>query len=226
MRIKIFPHLLSFVLIAAIFGCSHNAKSVTDVSTPSILQPTPITNNIPANADKFKFKFKTAGGTELFSIKQQADGAKLVDGKNQELARIKTDKSGQTKIRNYMDKILGYIIYEKSSWRLSNPEQNQESYILKLQSDGDYKLEDSAKKQIYQIKAQAQGFEIQTPDKKLVYLVRVKENKISLRNADNNTIFSTKSELSPIAFTCFGFDVLTREQQAGLAYVVNLTGGK
>ena len=125
-----------------------------------------------------------------------------------------------------MDKILGYIIYEKSSWRLSNPEQNQESYILKLQSDGDYKLEDSAKKQIYQIKAQAQGFEIQTPDKKLVYLVRVKENKISLRNADNNTIFSTKSELSPIAFTCFGFDVLTREQQAGLAYVVNLTGGK
>ena len=55
--------------------------------------------------------------------------------------------------------------------------------------------------------------------------MRIKDGKTSLINSSGNTVFSTRSEISPIAFACFGLDVLTREQQAGLAYAVNLTGG-
>jgi hypothetical protein len=121
---------------------------------------------------------------------------------------------------------LGYIVTEKGYWKVENPEQNKELYILRRQDDGNYKLEDAAKKEIYLINASQNGLEIRTPDKKLVYGVKIKEGKTSLRDASGKTVFSTKSSLSPIAFACFGFDVLTREQQAALAYAVNLTGGK
>ncbi|AFY30985.1 hypothetical protein [Calothrix sp. PCC 7507] len=224
MKIAILQSLLLFFLIASNFGCNSNAKSVTDSPAPKVSQTAPANNDVAAKTEKIKFK--TDGGSDLFALKQQADGAKLVDGKNQELAKIKTDKPSQIKIKNSSDKVLGYVVTEKDSWKLKNPEQKQDLYILKKQPDGNYQLQNTAKKEIYLIKAQDDGFEIQSPDKKLVYQVKVKEGKTSLRDAANKTIFSTKSGLSPIAFACFGFDVMTREQQAALAYAVNLTGGK
>jgi hypothetical protein len=221
----ILQNLLLCFLIACTFGCNSDAKSnVLQTATPKTSPTIPANDNVAANTDKIKFK--TEGGSDLFVLKQQGDGAKLVDGKNQELAKIKTDKPGQIKIKNSSDKVLGYVVTEKDSWKLKNPEQKQDLYILKKQSDGDYKLQDTAKKEIYLIKAQDKGWEIQTPNKKLVYQIKVKEGKTSLRDADNKTIFSTKSELSSIAFACFGFDVITREQQAGLAYAVNSKGGQ
>ncbi|OUL29597.1 hypothetical protein [Nostoc sp. 106C] len=223
MKLGIFRSLLAIFLIATIVSCG-SGKSGNDVSNNSSFQTLPAVNNIAANQDKIQFK--TEGGAELFAMKPEADGAKLVDGKNQELARIKAEKSGKIKIKNAAEKVLGYVVSEKSDWKLKDANQSQDLYILRRQNDGEYKLEDAAKKEIYRIQARNDGFDIQTPEKNLVYQVKVKNGKTSLRKAPSKTIFSTKSQLSPIAFTCFGFDVLTREQQAGLAYAVNLTGGK
>ncbi|MFH7030872.1 MAG: hypothetical protein ACHBN1_37375 [Heteroscytonema crispum UTEX LB 1556] len=224
---KVILIFVTVVLIGAIFGCSSGNKSASDVSTPNT-QTTSVNQGTPASnvaASTEKIKFKTAGGSDLFSLKQVADGAKLVDANEKELARIKTDKPGKIKLKNADDKVLGYVVAEKGYWKVENPEQNKELYILRRQDDGNYKLEDGAKKEIYIINASKNGLEIGTPDKKLVYGVKVKEGKTSL-NASGKTVFSTKSNLSPIAFACFGFDVLTREQQAALAYAVNLTGGQ
>jgi len=220
--------ILSLILIASILGCNNDVKTSSNVS--SLNSPHTVASqdnsqaNLPVKADKIKFK--TAGGTDLFSLKQQADGAKLIDGNDKEFARIKTDESGKVKIKNASDKVLGYVITQKGYWKIENAEQNKDLYIFRQQNNTDYQLEDAAKKQVYQIKARNNGFEIETPDKKLVYKVKVKEGKTSLRDASDKTVFSTKSDLSPIAFTCFGLDALTREQQAGLAYAVNLAKGQ
>ncbi|MDZ7958948.1 MAG: hypothetical protein RMY34_13880 [Aulosira sp. DedQUE10] len=223
MNLRISRSLLVLLLITTVVSCG-SGKSGNNVSNSSISQPTPIATSVAAS--QTKIQFKTEGGTELFAMKPEADGAKLVDGKNQEIARIKADTSGKIKIKNASEKVLGYVVTAKGDWKLKDANQSQDLYILRRQNDGDYKLEDTAKKEIYRIKARNDGFEIETPDKNLVYQVKVKNGKISLRKAPSKTIFSTRSQLSPIAFTCFGFDVLTREQQAGLAYAVNLTGGK
>ncbi|BAY98122.1 hypothetical protein NIES37_20700 [Tolypothrix tenuis PCC 7101] len=223
MKIRFLRIFLALFLITTIVSCS-SGKSGSDVANNGSLQNTPVATNVAANQGKIQFK--TEGGSELFAMKPEADGAKLVDGKNQELARIKADKSGKIKIKDSSEKVLGYIVAEKGYWKLKDANQSQDLYILRRQNDGDYKLEDAAKKEIYRIKARNDGLEIETPDKNLVYQVKVKEGKTSLRKSSSKTIFSTKSQLSPIAFTCFGLDVLTREQQAGLAYAVNLTGGK
>ncbi|BAY31250.1 hypothetical protein NIES2107_31090 [Nostoc carneum NIES-2107] len=223
MKIRFLRIFIALFLITTIVSCS-SGKSGSDVANNSSLQNTPVATNVAANQGKIQFK--TEGGSELFAMKPEADGAKLVDGKNQELARIKADKSGKIKIKDSSEKVLGYIVAEKGAWKVKDANQSQDLYVLRRQNDGDYKLEDTAKKEVYRITASKDGFVIETPDKNLVYQVKVKEGKTSLRKASSKTIFSTKSQLSPIEFTCFGLDVLTREQQAGLAYAVNLTGGK
>lgn len=214
--------LILIFLITSFLGC--NSQTVNEPTQTNIAETVPQAINVANRTEKIKFK--TEFGADLFSLKQQDNGAKLVDGNDQELAKMREDKPGKLKIKNASDKVLGYVVREKGQWRLENPEQNQILYVLKRQNDQNYILEDPTKKEIYQISTRNDIWEINTPQKNLVYQIRIKEGKTSLRNASANTVFSTKSEISPIAFACFGLDVLTREQQAALAYAVNLTGGQ
>ena len=214
-------YIIFLILIFTNLGCGNTNKNSANISHPTTIASTPV--SLQQNqADKIKFK--TESGSELFSLKIQTDGAKLVDAKNSEIVKIKSEQPGKVKIKNAADKVLGYIVTDNGSWKLENPEQNKALYILKQQNNGNYKLEDSASKEIYQINSNNNELSIEASNK-LVYQVKIKEQKTSLRDASGQTIFSTKSNISPIAFACFGFDVLTREQQAGLAYAV-LTGGK
>ncbi|AFY44945.1 hypothetical protein [Nostoc sp. PCC 7107] len=212
------------LLMTTLLGCSStNKASVPNpVVTPSAVAEN--TTNIATRSEKIKFK--TEGGTDLFSLKQQADGAKLVDGKEQELIRIKADKSGKVKFKNSAEKTLGYVVTEKGYWKLENAAQNQDLYILRKQNNDAYNLEDTGKKVVYQIKSGDNELKILKPNNQLVYQVKVKEGKTTLKNSSGKTVFYTKSSIAPIAFACFGFDVLNREQQAALAYAVNLTGGQ
>ncbi|MBE9209983.1 hypothetical protein IQ244_26515 [Nostoc sp. LEGE 06077] len=213
------------LLMTTILGCSSTNKASVEpnpVATPPAVAEN--TTNVATQSEKIKFK--TEGGTDLFSLKQQADGAKLVDSKEQELIRIKADKSGKVKFKNAADKTLGYVVTEKGYWKLENAAQNQDLYILRKQNNGAFNLEDTDKKLVYQIKSDDKGLEIVKPNNQLVYQVKIKEGKTALKNSSGKTVFYTKSSILPIAFACFGFDVLNREQQAALAYAVNLTGGQ
>lgn len=223
MKYRIGKILTLGLLITALLSCSNNP--IKDEVSQQNTQPTTVTATNVANRTE-KIKFKTEFGADLFSLKQQDNGAKLVDGNDQELAKMRENSPGKVKIKNPSEKVLGYVIREKSQWKLENPEQSQALYTLKRQNDGQYTLEDAANKAIYQIQTRNNGWEINTPDQKLVYQVRIRDGKTSLRDSSANTVFSTRSEISPIAFACFGLDVLTREQQAALAYAVNLTGGQ
>lgn len=215
-------YIICFTLVFTNIGCGNTNKTSADIPNPTAtIVSTPSNSENQPN----KIKFKTETGSELFSLKLQTDGAKLVDAKNNEIVKIKSEQSGKIKIKNASDKELGYIVREIGSWKLENSEQNKTLYILKLENNGNYKLEDSANKEVYKINATNNELLIQT-NNKIVYKVKIKEQKTSLRDASGKTVFSTKSNMSPIAFACFGFDVLTREQQAALAYAVNLTGGK
>ncbi|GBE91192.1 hypothetical protein [Nostoc cycadae] len=224
MKDTVLKVIVLFFVITAFLGCSNTNKSSVE---PNQVKSSPIaenTTNVATPSEKIKFK--TEGGTDLFSLKQQADGAKLVDGKEKELVRIKADKSGKVKFKNAADKTLGYVVTAKGYWKLENPEQNKELYVLRKQNNGGLNLEDAGKKVVYQIKSDDNGWEILKPNNQLVYQVKVKEGKTALKNSSGKTVFYTKSSIAPIAFACFGFDVLNREQQAALAYALNLTGGQ
>jgi hypothetical protein len=211
-------------LALGIWGCNKA------VDTPTASAPTQsatvATASKPSASASESIKFKQEDGAEAFVLKFMADGAKLVDAKNQELARLNVDNQQKIKIKNAADQVLGYVVPEDDHWKLKNAEQSQELYVVRRQTDGDYKLETGSNQLVYRIKARDYGFEIETSQKQSLYKVKVKEGKISLRNANDQTILSTKSNLAPIAIAPFGFDNLSREQQVALAYALNQAGGQ
>ncbi len=211
--------LMSFVATAVI-GCSAPSEPTQSAST---VQTAP---SKQAVASTETIKFKRDDGAEAFSLKAMSDGAKLVDAADQELARFNVDAQQKIKIKNAADQVLGYVVPEAGYWKLENAEQSQELYVLRQQDDGDFKLETGDNQPIYRIKKREYGFEIETPQKQSLYKVKVKEGKTSLRNAQDQTILSTRSSVRPEAIAVFGFDKLSPEQQAALAYAVNRSGGQ
>lgn len=224
------PTALFFLLISLtllIGSCgSKTVEKLSEASTTSQSKTTAVSQKNKATTLKEEVKFKIDNGSEAFSLKPKENGAKFIDGNGKELARLSVDENQKVKIKDAADKVLGYVVTKGGYWKIENANQSKELYILRHQSDGDYKLEDGANKQIYRIKARDYGFEIEAPQKKSLYKVKVKEGKISLRNDLDKTLFSTKSQFIPIAVACFGFDGMSRAQQAALAYAVNLSGGR
>lgn len=219
------------VLLIAIAITLSSCGTKSSDQQPSASSPTnPKTTTVAQNSNTVTLtdsvKFKLDSGADAFSLKPKDNGAKFVDGNDKELARLTVDANQKVKIKDASDKVLGYVVKKEGYWKIEDVNQTKELFILRHQSDGDYKLEDGANTQIYRIKARSDGFEIETPQKQSLYNAKVKEGKISLKNASGETVLSTKAKVLPIVVACFGFDKLSREQQAALAYAVNLSGGQ
>jgi hypothetical protein len=219
------------VLLIAIATSLSSCGSKTSDKQPIASSPTnPTTTTVAQNSNTATLtdsvKFKLESGADAFSLKPKENGAKFVDVNDKELARLTVDANQKVKIKDASDKVLGYVVKKEGYWKIEDANQTKELFILRHQSDGDYKLEDGTNTEIYRIKARSDGFEIETPQKQSLYKVKAKEGKTSLKNASEKTVLSTKSKVLPIAVACFGFDKLSREQKAALAYAVNLSGGR
>ncbi len=221
---KLCINAFSMMAIAlVVFGCGNSSPEV--ISAPPAPVAATATPSSNAEVSTEKIKFKQSDGAEKFSLKFKPDGAKLVDSADNELARLTLD-GNKVKIKDAADAVLGYVVSQDGYWKLENAAQSEEMYVLRRQDDGDYKLETGDDTPVYRIKARDYGYEIETPEKESLYKVKVKKGKISLRDTREETVLSTKSAMTPVAMTPFGFDVLTPPQQAALAYAVNLTGGQ
>ncbi len=219
---------LAFLLFCLVMtGCSNGEpESATPSPSKPTVQPSPVSSTATPVSHNQTIKFKSDKGNELFALKPGVDGAKLIDANQKELSKFKLDTQQKLQIRNPASQPVGFVVTEPGVWKLKNADQTKELYVLRHQPDQDYKLETGANQELYRIKARGNGLEIETPDKKSLYKVKVKGDKISLRNAQDKTVLYTKGKLPPIAIACFGFDGLSREQQAALAYAVNLSGGR
>jgi hypothetical protein len=218
---------VQFIIILTLFLTACQQNVITQPTATVNPNPSPVSqaNELPPVVEnQSQIKFKQENGSDRFSLKLKNDGAKLVGDKDREIARLKLDNN-KVKIKNSGEKTLGYIVTETGYWKVENPEQTKELYILRRQDDGDYKLETGDDREIYRIKKRDYGLEIETPEKKSLYKIKVKEGKTTLQDGSGKTVFSTKSQIIPMAIACFGFDVLTLEQQAGLAYAINASGG-
>lgn len=203
------------MLVVGFSGCDHSSRS-------------PITSeqaSLAPHARLETIKFKQESGAEAFTMKLLEDGAKLIDPSEKELARYKQDETRKIKIKNAEDKVLGYIVPEADYWKIKDAQQTQELYVLRHQDGQDYKLENGENQLIYHIRVRNYGYEIEAPGKQSLYKVKLRDGKISLRDASDRTILATRAKVLPIVVACFGMDALSREQQAGLAYAIELAGG-
>ncbi len=212
--------LLGFLLLN---GCSSTSDTAT--TNPATNPEVPVSPTTTAPEGQVtateKVKFKQEGGDERFTLKYKSDGAKLEAASGDEIARLKVDPDNKVKIKDAKDTVLGFVVPTTGAWKIENAEQSEELYILRQQDDGDYKLETGKDEPVYRIKARDYGYEIESPDKASLYKIKNKKGKVSLRNADDQTVLYTKDNIDPIAIAPFGFDVLSQEQQAALAYAVS-----
>jgi hypothetical protein len=185
----------------------------------------------PANSKSLaaKIKIKTANGDTAFSIKPQDNGAKLVDSKEKEIARFVLDGS-KMKVKNADETVLGYVVaYDDGYYKIKNADQTVDLYKFQPQSDGDWKLEDDMDKLIYKIKKRSYGFEIEDNAETSLFKAKLKEGKNSLRNAKDETVYSTKDQIPILAMVCLGLETLDEtdsrlELQAALMTMLIMAG--
>lgn len=159
-------------------------------------------------------------GHKLFELKPRDDGAKLFDGAGKELARFVLSES-KVKIKDSADKPLGNIDIHSEKLRLEIGEQKTVALTLQRQPDGDWKVENAKGQRIGTIKIRDYGAELEDPQKKSLYKVKMKSGKTSLRNADDKSVYTTHDHVLPAAMACLGLDeVADIRLRAALLFVI------
>lgn len=154
-----------------------------------------------------KIEFKDVNGDTAFSLKPTEEGATLVDARELELARFVADAS-KLRVRNTTDQVLGHIIASNGKYKVENTTQDVELWKFQRQEDGDWKLEDGQERLIYKIKKRDYGFEIEDGLANSLAKIRKKDGKTLMQNAFGKTVFSTRDQISTIAFACLSFDAI------------------
>ncbi|MCR9197771.1 MAG: hypothetical protein NXI04_03910 [Planctomycetaceae bacterium] len=207
----------------AVLSNPHDTPRVTERSdlpaeAQSDSQPAggPSSHPQPPAVALTKIKFKTADGQVSMSLKPAADGAKLVDADERELARY-TLRGDKLKIKNAADETLGYIVAYPDRLKVKDAQQKNDLWQLRRQSDGDWKLEDAKGTMVCRVKKRDYGFEIEKPDDTSLQKVKLKDGKLSLRKSEETYLY-TKDRMSPAAAACLALEpVESQSVRMGLA---------
>lgn len=189
---------------------------------PTSPQSTSPVKTPASNPDRENINFKDGSGARLFEVKFKADGAKLVDADEQEIARFNVD-GRKLKIKLPDDTVVAYVVAKDGEYQIRDETQKVELFELKSQPDGDWKLKDGNDGPLAVIKKRDYGYEIEDGQENSLSKSKLKDGKRSLRNADDRTVLSTRNEVSPLCIACLGLDQIeSLPMRAGLMAAVML----
>ncbi len=153
---------------------------------------------------------KDADGKRSFEIKPEPDGAKLVGPDDKEIARYNA-KDHTLKIKDANDKVLGHIVRQEDHYKIENADRTKVLFKIAGKTGGDWSVEDGQQTRLYRIKKRDYGYEIESPAGDSLAKVKLKEGKLSLRDAKDTTIYSTKDHASQLGFACLALDKIPSE---------------
>lgn len=170
------------------------------------------------------FTFQKEDGTVDFYIRPRSNGIKLERAQGGTLANLIVDFQGKINLQTAAGSVLGRALGKDNYWHLEDGEETKILYILSQNTDGSYKLESGKKREIYRIvPAENNGWEIYTAEQEFIYKASTKNNKNILQDANGRTILTVDADFPLLAMACYGFEILDRSQQSGLAYAIGLT---
>ncbi|GHG78417.1 hypothetical protein GCM10012319_28910 [Comamonas sp. KCTC 72670] len=162
-------------------------------------------------------KFKEDGGRERFSLKPRDNGAKLVDADDREIARLKW-KGAALKVSGPDDVALGYVVGSAGgALTVRDGEQQQVLYTLARQGAG-WRLNDMKGQLLYSMWPEEEGARIQDGTGADVGRVKLREGKVSLRDAEGRTQLSTRSLLDAEAVACLAFEAMDLPLRVALLF--------
>jgi hypothetical protein len=152
-----------------------------------------------------KIRLKNSAGETQLSIKPEPDGAKLVDADESELARYNL-RGDKLKIKSADDTVLGYVTGGHGHYFIKDAAEKIVRYELQRQPDGDWKLKDGKEQLICSIRKREYGFEIEDVADRSLFKCKLKDGKLSLRDASDQTTSQTRDPLPMAAMVCLGLE--------------------
>jgi hypothetical protein len=187
-----------------------------DASPPTA---TPSAPSAPAAAAVLlagKVKIKAADDSVLWSLKPAEGGAKLLEADERELARYRINELGKIVVKDVDDQRLGAVEGEAGKWRIVDPSDHKQ-FVLQRQEDGDWKLEDAEERLLVRIQKQDYGWKLEWPNQQVLGKVKLKDGKLSLRDADEQTRWQTKDAFATLGFAVMACEDVPIELRAALA---------
>ena len=157
-----------------------------------------------------RIHLKDADGKRSFDIKPEPDGAKLVGPDDKEIARYNA-KDHTLKVKDANDKVLGHIVRQEDHYKIENADRTKVLFKIAGKTGGDWSLEDGQQTRLYRIKKRDYGYEIESPTGDSLAKVKLKDGKLSLRDAKDATIYSTKDHASQLGCACLALDKISSE---------------
>jgi len=107
-------------------------------------------------------------------------------------------------------------------FELRRPGDETARFRLRLDPDGDLKVEDAGGTRVAEVKKRDYGYKIVVPGQGDVAKVRVRPQKVSIRNRQGVTYLATRDRIEPEAAAILAVERLPFEAAAGLAVALGI----
>jgi hypothetical protein len=172
-----------------------------------------------------KVKLKDASGSTLLAFKGKSDGAKVVDGNEAEVARLKVSSSGKIRIKDSADTALGAVEGQAGKWRLVD-DTDSKQFVLQQQADGDWKVEDADERLMFTLKKRDYGWKVEDDDGTERWKAKIKGAKVKLYEVPGDTLIAESGDgLSALALGLWPIEAIPLPQRAALMLRLHASNG-
>ncbi len=164
-------------------------------------------------------KFDGLDSARVMKLVPRGERVKLEDANGELLASF-TLEAGRLRVERASRELAGFVVPAGEGGRglqILDARGGKLIYQLVRQPDGDLQLEDHGHNVLYVLKLRDYGFKTVDADGAVQSRVRVKPEKISLRDASGRTTLFTRDAIPAPAMACFTLGDLSLEFQTGLA---------
>lgn len=166
--------------------------------------------------------FKRKDHSVAFKMMHNKDGGAALDENGKVKFSFIEDRSHKGKetirVQDAKGTLLGIVtVTGVDLIELDNAKKYKE-FALKYDNERVFKLKDAENNLLYKLKEESYGIKVEDGEGAVCGKVRVKEEKVSLKNSANELVLSTRSEVPAPAVACFAMDKLNDQQKYSLAY--------
>ena len=164
-------------------------------------------------------EFDGPDGARVMKLVPRRERVKLEDANGELLAHFTLD-AGRLRVVRAPREVAGFVVHAGEGGRglqIRDARGRKLIYQLVRDSDGDLQLEDAGHNLLHKLKLRDYGFKTVDAGGAVQGRVRVKPEKISLRDASGRTTLYTRDAIPAAAAACFTLSDLSLEFQTGLA---------
>ncbi len=163
-------------------------------------------------------EFDGPDSSDLLHIDPRAGAVTLQDALGRTLARFRL-QDGQLQIKSSGESSVALVAPPEEGdhgLRILDGASGEVLYSLRSEPDGDLKVQDGTKRILYEIKIRDYGLKVERADGELQAKIRIKQQKITARDAEGQTAFSTRDRVPPALVACLTLTDLPLAYRVGL----------